>query len=350
MAFLFSSQVRIAGVVLLALVTLWACRSSSDLPPIPAPSPTPPPQTLGKLAINYPTKVVAGQPFVFFVWLQPRDANFSGKVKVFTENTAALQYEFEEFELEPNMRQKVTATIRTAESGLARLHCYAHGWDPIDQTIDTGFSAKLKTNLGEAIESRTVKSLALSFVDRDGNPIKLDAPATLWLRGSKVKFLSLNPVGWTDVVAFQLGPGSSKLAVDIKPTTFSADTGLITAVLNTPQGALYDDNIYVSIAPPWYAPLTMAILGGLLYSAAQFLRRLASKRKPMLRSVLLSGILSLVAGALAGVVAYLLATWNVLGIRIDPNSLKGFVVLGFLFSYLGIDAVMRLVTTKKGRE
>jgi hypothetical protein len=52
-------------------------------------------------------------------------------------------------------------------------------------------------------------------------------------------------------------------------------------------------------------------------------------------------------GALAGAIAYLLANYEVLGFKADTTQLRGFLILGFLFAYVGIDTILKIVTAKK---
>ena len=47
----------------------------------------------------------------------------------------------------------------------------------------------------------------------------------------------------------------------------------------------------------------------------------------------------LVTSAIAGAVAYLVAHEDILGLKLNPGVLRTYPLLGFLFSYLGFEAL-----------
>ena len=302
---------------------------------------------------DFPLEVERGQPLEFDIWLQPASADFNGTVKVYMERNAKVKYDPEVVELKRGERRRIKATIVKSDSGLAIINAYSENfeeWTPVDITINTGFIARLKSDLNEPVQSRTMRSMALSLVDQDGNPVRLDAPLHLWLTGSKVALLSKDPVQWTEVIHLPLEAGTSKLtAIEIKPTAWTTDTGIVSVVLKTPQGKqVYDETLYVTILPPWYVPMFMAMLGGLVCTLFLFFKaNFGNARRKAIKSLPTKITVNAVTGLVTGLVAYFLAAWNVLGIKVDTTSLKGFVILGFLFSYVGIDVVLRATTTKK---
>jgi len=61
-----------------------------------------------------------------------------------------------------------------------------------------------------------------------------------------------------------------------------------------------------------------------------------------------AGALGLIAsGSVAGALAYFLSNFDVLGIAVDTSSLRGFVILGFLFSYVGVDLILKTLVSPK---
>ena len=94
--------------------------------------------------------------------------------------------------------------------------------------------------------------------------------------------------------------------------------------------------------------MIMAAAGGALkslYSLAKAFPNLVEAGTKTATVRLASNILT---GLSAGCLAYFLASWNILGIRVDTTSLRGFAVLGFLFAYIGVESVMKIMT-QKGR-
>lgn len=304
-------------------------------------------ESLGSLMVNVPFEVEKGQPFEFDVWLAPKDPNFNGIVKVFMENTPKIKYEPREFELKPGERKRVTATVAMTSSGLSILYCYAANWDPVDLTITTGFTARLKVNNTEPLQSGTTRDFVLSFIDKDGQPVRLDANANVYVRGSKLSLFASDTQLWREDIIMPLTMGTMRsMPIQMKARTWTADTGVLSLVVTTAQGnTIYDDAVYIPLLPPWYAPLVMAIIGGLIYSVGEFFKNVFSRCKT-LRAISLKAAASATTGIVAGVVAYLLASWNILGIKIDATGLKGFVILGFLFSYVGVDIILKSATGK----
>lgn len=49
--------------------------------------------------------------------------------------------------------------------------------------------------------------------------------------------------------------------------------------------------------------------------------------------------IQIVTAIVAGLLAYLTANLDLLGLKLDPNLLRTYPLLGFLFSYIGIDKV-----------
>jgi len=83
-------------------------------------------------------------------------------------------------------------------------------------------------------------------------------------------------------------------------------------------------------------------------SACTRLQDWVKSTEPKARRVPPILIQRILPGALAGALAYFLVNMNILGIKIDTTALQGFLVLGFLFAYVGIDTILKLVTRKDG--
>ena len=81
------------------------------------------------------------------------------------------------------------------------------------------------------------------------------------------------------------------------------------------------------------------MLGGLLHTLYTFV--FDSERSYLRRGRLVASRVA--TGVLAGLLAYLLAAWNVLGIQVDTTSLRAYAIMGFLFSYVGVDALVKKI-------
>jgi hypothetical protein len=304
--------------------------------------------TNGQIEGDVPIEVLKSQPFDFYVWVKPRNREFDGTVKVFMDNNPKVKYEPSEFMLKVGERRQVRATIIATNCGLAVIGAHADNWHDLDITVNAGFSAKLKANLADPVESGDQKSFSISLIDKDSKPVQLDVEARLIIQASKILLRDQTNNRWVEKVEVKLPLGTSSTAVDIRPNTWSSDTGMITAELRSYRDfPVHSESFYLPILPPWYVPLLMAMLGGLLYSTTQILKKFSRRKATGFRFLLNKVLPGLLPGLVAGTIAYLLASWGILGIKVDTTSLKGFVILGFLFSYVGVDLVLRAATQRK---
>jgi hypothetical protein len=90
-------------------------------------------------------------------------------------------------------------------------------------------------------------------------------------------------------------------------------------------------NFSLQVVPVWWLPIALAMSGSLLYWIYSF------ARKPVVSSAIFPEI---IAGIFGGLIAYLFAGYDLLGLKLDPNVLKTYPLLGFLFAYVGIDVLL----------
>ncbi len=302
----------------------------------------------GRIEVALPAEVQLNQPFIAEVSLTPDDPNFAGTVTVSAGKNQKVKCEPDEFQLKPGQRQKVTVTVLSSNTGLGVVYFYANGWDPFDTTVIVGgVTTRLLISLNKPIESRTVENFYVALNDKEGKTVRLDASASLQFQASNLWLYSDQTKEWRPDISAALKIGEAiSFPLKLKATSWTPGTGLIRVQLVTPQGlAVYDESVTVQIRPPWYVPLLVAIGGGLFLSLWQFLRRtLASRRKTSSRARWSALAKALLLGLGGGVLAYLLADWNVLGIRTDTTGLRGFFILGLLFSYVGADFILSVTT------
>jgi hypothetical protein len=308
-------------------------------------------QTLGQLSADLAVKVEKDKPFEIDVWLDPNDKKFQGSAQVFMEQTVVIKYEPRVFTLKAGERKTVKATIVKTYCGLVQIEATANGWEDLKTIVDTGFSAKLKSNITDAMDSGITKSFTISLVDNQGNPAPLDADVDLTLQGSQIKLKTPDDKNWHDHLRLEMRQGSSSTqALNIQSDSLIADKGLISAQLESKDKFVVNNSeLWIDVKPRWFVPLLMAILGGLLHSVYKIVKQATDPQQPhsawaLFFRVVVSG---LVIGVISGGLAYLLASWGVLGIKVDTTTLQGFVILGFLFSYVGVDMILQSLTAKK---
>jgi hypothetical protein len=254
--------------------------------------------------------------------------------------------------LKPHKRETVRATVLQSSSGLARIQATTEepGWIYLDTVLNSGFKARLKSNIDAPVPAAQRKTFAITFRDDRGDPAPLDADAYVTLHGSKLKFYDPRNMGWVDDITFKVDQGANVTPpVEFRSFSWAADTGLISAEVRTsPQGiVLHDEDFWITVTPRWYVPLLISILGSFMYSVYKLSKEAANAPESP-RRILSGAVLpGLATSILSGSLAYLLADWGVLGIKVDTTSLQGFFILGFLFSYVGIDFVLRTVTRRE---
>ena len=93
-----------------------------------------------------------------------------------------------------------------------------------------------------------------------------------------------------------------------------------------------EGNFTFDTDPAVWLPISLAIGGALLYGVYSLAQdtKLESHWK---RAVPFQIVVSVVAGLLA----YLTANLDLFGVKLDPNILRTYPLLGFLFAYIGID-------------
>jgi len=306
-------------------------------------------EIIGTIIGNIPIKVEKDQPFEFDIWLDPHKRGYGGAVTIFMDNNPKVKYEPPKFAIKVGERQKVRATILRTDCGLAVIAAHASNWERLDTTVDAGFTAKLKTNINEPVESGNTKSFYLVLTDKDGNAVQLDTNTRLILQASKLQFYDQENKSWTESIEMYLKLGANSTPiVKILPNTWAADNGVIKAELwSSLNFPVYTQEFSISILPRWYLPLLMAIIGGVLYSITQLAKEFFRYKGPIFQFLRTKALPSLVLGSLTGALAYLFASWGILGIKVDTTSLQGFVIQGFLFSYVGLDLVLKAATQRK---
>jgi hypothetical protein len=308
-------------------------------------------QTIGALTAELPVEVETNKSFDFDVRLKPA-GDFKGTVKVAMQQNPNVDYQPRTFSLSPGQTQTVTATVRKSNSGLAIIYASADNWQPIDTAIVVGGAPiQLNAKIEQPVESYRRKSFIVSFTDEAGKPVRLEAGAKMLLELSNL-LISQNGKDWLSEITLPLDKEDDETKpLQLKATSWYADNGIIKMNLTTGQGyKIKSSSVNVAIVPPWWVLMMMGMLGGLMYSMIQFLRTvLQSRRKRSTAAWAKKVSLAVLLGIVPGALAYLLAAWNILGIKTDTTNLKGFFILGLMFAYVGMDVVLALTAPKKAK-
>jgi len=305
---------------------------------------------LGFVAIDLPEGVNQNEPFVADVSLQPCRNAPKTPVAVRMEQTSDTEYNPRIMWLEPGDHRLVTITIKKSEGGLAQIIATPErSWLPLYASLNVGFSAVLRPRMEETMEAGAMQPVSLDFVDSNGRPVSLGAPVTVTLAVQKALIRPTAKSPWSETLTLYLEKGiTSTPSVQLKAQAAAPDRALLAAVVKLNGDLiLRDQKFSLTIIPQWWLQLLVGIFGGLLHATSKTLVDYSqARRRP--RFIRLATV-KLLTGALAGCFAYLLASWNVLGIRIDTTSLRAFALMGFLFSYIGIDAIVgRFLPRERG--
>jgi len=315
------------------------------------------PQTTGTpgafaISMDAPSRITPSRPFdlrvTYSVTLNRDGQPFDARVmRVFTDNTADMHYKPREFVLPPNTSTIVSAVADRTQSGLAQVLIAGDHYHNVQLTLDEGFRGRVDWHNEEPLESGTGHWRMLNFVDNQDRPIALDAPIVLRLTTGNARIRPREVLPWSDRFDIVVPKGATDAGpFEMEPTPMAGAEGTLEVrgyLDESATEALFDRVLTFDILPPMWIRLGVTILGALVYSIYGLSR---SVQRSLHRDL----IQTLTSAAFAGVLAWALADWNVLGIRIDSARLTGYFVLGLVTSYAGVEPVLtRLVQRRERR-
>lgn len=278
--------------------------------------------------------------FAFNMWLDPSFAKPDQVVNVYMQKNPYITFEQEEFTLQGSKRFLVKAKRIGKDPLLVEIAANPDGgWAYFGRTVSFGFVGEMKTEPLKEIRSGQVKAFSLKFFDAQGKRTALKAPTLLRLIGSNAKLRRIGEPGWEEKpleMWLQTGVNSSPL-VEVTPKSLTGGEGRIQAELTSGgQYVILSGEDLTFAAPPleWLV-FAMAILGGLLHAIYELVGGLVRRDKTALP---IAGAKAII-GILSGIIAVLFA--DKVGIKLDITSLTGYVALGFLVAYVGVDAVLK---------
>lgn len=303
----------------------------------------------GFVEIDMPWTVTVGQEVTADVSIQGCKDASTLPVEVRMEQTSDTVYEPRVFSLKPDEHQLVKIKVLRAEGGLAEIIATPRRpWLPESVSLNVGFTALLKARIDDTIEAGIVRPASFDFVDSNGKPVAIGAPVSIRVSTVKARVRASDKGEWTQEIVIPLRRGATGTpSIQIKAPGSAPDRDEVAAVvLLNDAHVLRDQKFSYTVVPQWWLQLAVGILGGLLHAVSKTLIDYSNNRRRTRFTRV--AILKLLTGVVAGCVAYLLASWNVLGIRIDTTSLRAFALLGFLLSYVGVDSVVRRLVPDQG--
>ena len=306
------------------------------------------------IQVDLPLRVRQGVPFQIDVWLDPASPDDNAVYTIYAEQSDTVQYEPKSVTVRPKERKSFTAKVVNSPSGLAQINFWCDGCVEYFFNVDAQFAAKLKLDNDQALQSGTEYPVSLDFVNAQGTPLQIDAPVDILVRSGNAQMrpLKTGPSGanpnsdWTNELTISVVTGvNSTPMFSLKPNGVSGREVSLTAIISphgNPNVSFTQPKITVNVLPRWWFTLLLAVLGGcippLLHWVAQFDQNRG--RHKLRWAKFLS---KLFAGAFAGLVAYLFADWDIIGVKLDTSSPRTFIILGFLFAYVGVDVLIRKI-------
>lgn len=261
-----------------------------------------------------------------------------------------VRYDPEKFDLSPGRRESVTVTLLPGAGASGLVSMTALSSDDLDscsRTIDVGFQGHLQIVSPDPLVYEEPRALEVQLLDSNNKPLSLGQYATLEVQsadaslGLAVKTASLHDGG--EPIPLMMQPGASSSGpFRIASTNWKGGPVHLIASLRLPDSSgfggfiLTQNTFSFDTNPVAWLPVVLAISGALLFG----LYRIAQTPTPIrnLGTLILSAILTSI---LAGIIAWLFADFDILGIKLDPHVLRTYPLLGFLFSYIGIDVLLR---------
>jgi hypothetical protein len=298
--------------------------------------------SIGQLMADVPVTVEINQPFDIDIWFEPSDPKRTEAVTVYMEQNRDIRYDPRVFRLDPRTRKTIHARLINSRSGLGVVKGKCTGCTNIEEAVNAGFPLKFSApKLEKPIESDENRYFTIDFIDNAGRPVPLDATVNFYLRAYNASFRTKTE-NWSREVFFDSERGNSAtVPLRLRPDSLRGAKGMIRveAKINK-NDPLRSENIEFSIVPSQTFLLLMAMLGGMLYSLYLISKDITTVPSPF-RWLLTSGLLRVSGGAITGLLSYFFVDWDILGIKVDTTTVRGFVILGFLFSYVGIDTVLK---------
>jgi hypothetical protein len=307
----------------------------------------------GYIAADLPNKVDVGDTFdLDLILVRGSRAMAPGEtVTVFLEQTDRIRYEPRVLTLTSDKPKTVRAHVKEAPSGLTEIiaHAGQNDWAPLYFTLNVGFAGQLRPNLPPTVESGRVHSLTVDVVDRDGRPLSLDAPVQVRLEVTEAEVRLASGGEWNHALQIELARGATSTPlIQVRARSWSPSSGQFRAEARINDDAVIGTSASpFAVTPVWWVSLLMSMLGGLLYSAYRSFKTLTDSRGMNLSVSTGATAALVISSTVAGALAFLLADWELLGIKPATTSLRGFLVLGFLFAYVGVDALLRALVPQR---
>lgn len=295
-------------------------------------------EALGSIEVTRQHIATIDSPFLIVIRLVPvakcpNKDNRAKEVFVRMDEDPQVEYKPQKFNVKPCEQAFVTVTVKKKGSGLASLGAYADGYNFYSAAMDVGFEGKVRLTSTAPLHYNEPGSLNVEVIGQDDKPLSFGSSVSVTLE-SVDALISSGDSNWSRSVTLSLNPGArSSSPFQIKSQNlYGGMIHLSTSLINgqDPPVILSQENHSFEVAPAWWIPLLLGIFGAVLYCIYSILSD--DDRSKISQKI---GT-SIVAGA----IAWLFAGFDLLGLKLDTQSLRTYAISGFLFSFLGVDVLL----------
>ena len=280
-------------------------------------------------------------------------------IEIEMPNDKSITYNPAHFILAPSHEQSVYVTLHpgAGASGLVSIRAYPkdnHNW--CEQIVDTGFQGHLQIPDQKSLSFDEPRALDVQLLDGNNKPLGTGMNLTMEIQSADGLLAQVKQdldARWSSVLYIDMSPGASSTGqFRFKPTNAEGGPLHISAALRlVPNGVglgnvLTQSTFTFEADAVMWLPIIMAIGGAWLHALYRISQELpdvghVGGSGTGARKVGLFIASTLLASALAGAVAWLFADFDLLGLKLDPHVLKTYPLLGFLFSFVGVDVILK---------
>jgi hypothetical protein len=280
----------------------------------------------------------AGETFQVNMYFYPQ-LQTSGTVTL--DPAWGLTFSPSTFVLAPGEHKSVQATVPKGYSGVAWVHAtssapgYGDSW--IGIAVD--FEAALKLSSHSTIPYDSPTTFTVAMTNKAGDPVRMPAHLGLHLEYADGQLRSGDSNWSNNSFNLMLTPGSvTSPTFQLRSTLRRGGSGHLLATLFIPyqDQALAQQDFPLEADPATWLVILLAVMGGLVHGVYKVLR--LEEETPGKR--LSMAVFMLLGSALAGLIGYFFAHLDLLGLKIDPNVLRSYPLIGFLFSYFGFEVLL----------
>lgn len=274
------------------------------------------------------------QPIEIWIHLEPPNQS-----RVTVTLIGDISMKNRRIEIQPREQKTLQVLPEPGPEAIAWIGAEANGYKSAWITVNVGFDGVLKFSSTGPLEYNNPTSLTLQVMHSDGKPFALRGDVDLVLQASggyiyDPKKNSKNK--WVEEMGLPFPRGSHKSSqFQVKPRYWRGGPVHLSATLSSGNNTLQQEDINLDSVPAWWFLLALSIGGGLLHGVYAVISA------PHLRKRTVAAIATaLFSSAIAGTLGFLLANHDILGLKLDPNVLRTYPLLGFLFSYLGLSLLL----------